>query len=247
MKQARTTLAVLIAALAVIASTALSALAGATAGSGVVGSVHDITAFAAIQPGGAVQADNEQRVCVFCHTPHHADMDGIIGPLWSHKASAKTYIPYKTTSFDSDGNMVYGDPLWGSSRLCMSCHDGQIAIDSHDGSGTTQSGGFVLSGSKVVGSDSSPTSDHPIGINYDMLQTANPTKLKPSTNMWMSGNGQKIEQSLENGGWMTCNSCHEVHNKKNVAQVVSADGIQRSWLLRAQQKNSALCRSCHNM
>lgn len=241
----KSTIATLLAVLAVTAASALTAYGGTAAGSGVVGSMHDITAFAKTQASGAVTADNEGRVCIYCHTPHAANLDGVIGPLWSHTLSSKNYTPYKTATFDTNSQLVLGDTLIGSSRLCMSCHDGQVAADSHQGS-TPQDGTFVLSGSKVVGSETSSTSDHPIGFLYDNVQGQQPTKYRTSTTTWISGNGQTIAACLE-GGVMTCNTCHEVHNKRNVTMGLSVDHTQKNWLLRAKETNSAICRSCHNL
>jgi len=238
--------AVLLATLAVTAITAFSSFASTLATTGVVGSVHDISAFAA-NSGGAVLADNEGRVCIFCHTPHHASEDASLGttnPLWNHQVTTQVYQPYKTSTFDSAGSMIGGDPLLGSSRLCMSCHDGSIAIDTHGGS-IPQAGGAMLSGNKVVGSTTSTTSDHPIGIHYLGLQQAEPTKLRDPTLNWIAGTAP-VQNSLEMGGYMTCATCHEVHNKRNVIQNVAGDGATYNRLLRSKQQGSAICRSCHS-
>src|SRR6185369_11918499 len=108
-------------ALALVVITA-SAFAGTTAGSGVVGSVHDITSLAA-GSGGTIVADSQNRVCVFCHTPHKATTDVALdyNPLWNRKTTTQTYQTYESATFHT--GMETTDTLKGSSRLCMSCHD----------------------------------------------------------------------------------------------------------------------------
>ncbi len=89
-----------------------------------------------------VEATVEDRVCVFCHTPHHASMDDslINGPLWNHELSTASYTTWSPTLTNSPPyivnvgfvNVLTTQPpqLDGSSRMCMSCHDGTVGIGS---------------------------------------------------------------------------------------------------------------------
>lgn len=66
------------------------------------------------------------EVCVFCHTPHGATLGA--RPLWNRALSTATYTPYAATSLDATYIQgVLGQP-GGSSKLCLSCHDGTLAI-----------------------------------------------------------------------------------------------------------------------
>ena len=69
---------------------------------------------------GTVKAVAESETCVFCHTPHNA---APAGALWNRRAPGTTYTPY--TSSTARGNA--GQPN-GASLLCLSCHDGTIAL-----------------------------------------------------------------------------------------------------------------------
>ena len=69
---------------------------------------------------GSVHAVTESDVCIFCHTPHHASGDG---PLWNHQMSGASYTPYSSSTLKA----TVGQPT-GSSRLCLSCHDGTVAL-----------------------------------------------------------------------------------------------------------------------
>jgi hypothetical protein len=206
--------------------------------------MHDINKYATTHAG--VQADTEGRLCVFCHTPHHASTDSVLdyNPLWSHKTTTATYQPYQSATFSMS---AYGgsDPLVGPSRLCMSCHDGQVAIDSHDYSSNPNSTGtYVLSGHSVVGSATMGI-DHPIGFDYTQAQTAKPTSLNPASTTWQGGTGT-VAASLHNGTIMTCSTCHEVHNRANAVNAPSTDSVTRNWLVRSPQQGSQLCLTCHN-
>ena len=77
-------------------------------------------------PTRTVKANSETQVCVFCHTPHGATVG--VTPLWNRKLSSATYTPYTSSSLDA--NVLQGvlDQPGGSSKLCLSCHDGTLAI-----------------------------------------------------------------------------------------------------------------------
>ncbi|MCM0083746.1 cytochrome C [Geomonas sp. Red32] len=153
---------------------ASTALGGLPAGTGVNGSLHDMTVV--VGP----QADSMARVCVFCHTPHHAQSSdgGYNLPLWNHDIpDVTTYTPYAwaTPMNSNNGEFTITDPLAGPSRLCMSCHDGAVAVDEHnsafgkDASQATTSIANVTTytnqqGRGALGKDLTQT--HPIGFDY---------------------------------------------------------------------------------
>jgi hypothetical protein len=81
----------------------------------------------------AAPTSMQYQICVFCHTPHGATLG--VSPLWNRKLSSATYQTYTSLSLDAIapgavGNAVSGqlDQPGGSSKLCLSCHDGTLAI-----------------------------------------------------------------------------------------------------------------------
>lgn len=77
---------------------------------------------------GPVKATTESQICVFCHTPHAAQSGQV--PLWNRRLSAATYTRvYDSSSLDAKyiASAFSGQP-GGSSKLCLSCHDGTMAI-----------------------------------------------------------------------------------------------------------------------
>ncbi|MEH6471734.1 MAG: hypothetical protein V7752_10810, partial [Halopseudomonas sp.] len=86
--------------------------------------------------GGPVNSSaSSSEICVFCHTPHGADTSGAL-PLWNRTLSAETYDTYGADTLDAldaiesgaNANDNHLPQPAGSSKLCLSCHDGTLAI-----------------------------------------------------------------------------------------------------------------------
>ncbi|WP_243374070.1 hypothetical protein [Geotalea sp. SG265] len=257
---------------AVVTATTATALAFTAPGGGVYGSKHDINAYAKIYNGvpSAISGDEQERTCAFCHTPHHAfdpaanNADYL--PLWSHDLTEKNYTPYISDTLQA----AIGDPLIGPSRLCMSCHDGVVAIDTHyrkstDTLNPAQLTGDIFSDSDAehgaVGAGDSLIGDHPIGFNY--LDAMNADKAAGNKlaqgirdiSTPFNGNpaGVTIKDTLHLGTTMTCATCHDVHNKDNVASKTGSaldntGGTETgfNYFVYAPQQRSQLCTTCHN-
>jgi hypothetical protein len=260
---------------AVVALTAFAATAAYASQlpqTGINGSMHDINSMTA-----SYTPDTFLRSCVFCHTPHNAAPNpaGTEAPLWNHAANVGSYVGAAYT-WIAPANVAAGvnfapDPLIGPSRLCMSCHDGQTAVDSHGSAGFSAAGGTVMSSGyadPILGgtakryiSDLSVT--HPIGFQYDAIQAARPGEIVASTESFINAastaltgvgastfdtknrvnlTGGKTIASTLYAGFMTCASCHEVHNTTNAK---SDMGKTYNYFLQAREEGSAICLSCH--
>ncbi|MEH6825679.1 MAG: cytochrome c3 family protein [Motiliproteus sp.] len=115
------------------------------------------------------------EICVFCHTPHGAST-APDAPLWNRQLSAEaSYIPYTASSLDvpeADFTDANRQPT-GASKLCLSCHDGTLAMSSTSVNNAPGSGGVNatisginnLSTNKNLGADL--TNDHPISVTFD--------------------------------------------------------------------------------
>ncbi len=242
--------------LGVVALTVMGA-SMAFASSSVVNSKHNMLT--------AVNAtDTYNRVCAFCHTPHHA-LDGSAipvdyNPLWSHTFSTMTFTGYDSTTIE--GVLLTGDPVAGNSRLCMSCHDGVIAVDQHYGNGLGSI--FRQDGDSWGGIDvptgNSLTNDHPIGFNYQPVGGTDSNAGSSMTDVSIiTGNtdgsdkeirgtatplwafptrtiANLLEQRIAGVQLMTCGSCHDVHNTFTVGT---------RYFLVGDQTNSQICLTCH--
>lgn len=255
------TTAVLFAVLAVGAS---AAYAGNAAQEGVLGSKHDITR---ANPG-TYRVDDFGRVCVYCHTPHNAQVNALDNvPLWNRPDSAAGTLTAYVWSAPANSTLAT-DPTVGPSRLCLSCHDGVTAADSHSVTGTATGGVGTTAISQASGrawQDLQGT--HPIGFKYDDAFTARgatelvdlatipkfidtvtdatnfDTVNRPAGSLVFST--KKISDTLYNG-YVTCASCHDVHNTNNAKNTFTANGATApNYFVWAPEKDSALCISCH--
>jgi len=169
--------------------------------------------------GERYRATSEERVCIFCHTPHHASP---ITPLWSHDVSGSVYDLYASTTMKAQP----GQPT-GASRLCLSCHDGTIALGMLYGTSEPIAGleTTLLPGPSNLQTDLSD--DHPVSFSYDAAlasengELRDPATLPPAI-------------KLEEGHLLQCTACHNPHkNPYGKFQVMDNHG-------------SALCIACHN-
>ena len=85
---------------------------------------------------GTVTSTATTEICVFCHTPHGSTSVGtaLKAPLWNRNLNYQDttgYVLYdETWSFSFEGTVNDPGKPTGYSRLCLSCHDGQIALGS---------------------------------------------------------------------------------------------------------------------
>jgi Doubled CXXCH motif (Paired_CXXCH_1) len=68
------------------------------------------------------------EVCVYCHTPHGANGATPTAPLWNRTMKATTYQTYDLLNSTSLTQPVTQPGI--NSLTCLSCHDGQTAVDS---------------------------------------------------------------------------------------------------------------------
>lgn len=190
----------------------------------VVGSPHDLSASGIGGAHGKFVTD-EERICVFCHAPHNATP---ATPLWSREMSTAQYIPYDSSTLQARPKP---DRPTGSSRLCLSCHDGTIALGRY--AGVRGIGTPVY-----MPNDTVPTrnpnltndlsDDHPISFGYSMdlvgkSQMNNPAALPP-------------EVKLDPDGTLQCTSCHDPHSNEYGNFLVIDNKLS----------GSPLCVVCHN-
>jgi predicted CXXCH cytochrome family protein len=190
----------------------------------ISGTAHDFST--------EIWAPAENRMCGVCHTTHSA-MNEPSAPLWNHEStSVISYTLYSSPTFDNHGGTTITNPN-ASSKLCLSCHDGTVALENFGG---TTTGTTYISGSNLIGGPSGDdlSREHPISFEYtDALAALDGGLYAPSSTN--SGLGGTIEQDMLFNNRLECASCHDVHNRYGVAH-----------LLKMSNNNSQLCLSCHN-
>lgn len=180
------------------------------------------------------------EICRPCHIPHNS-IEGIT-PLWNHQLSSAFYQVYASSSMNSTPE-AYPQ---GKSKLCLSCHDGTIAIENH--SGTTTGTSFTGFGNV----ETDLRNDHPISFIYDSDLAQLDGELYDPTSA-PSGLGGTIHEDLLDNGRMECSTCHDVHvaRKPNpgCGGCHTAHGgtiTTRSLSIRIDNSGSTFCLTCHN-
>jgi predicted CXXCH cytochrome family protein len=261
-----------------VAGTAFAYIGTYVPGSGINGTPHDLgtvhngmnyTASPADPVGG--------RICIFCHAPHNSYKLSVANggpasgggaapqaidaftylPLWNHTLPTvlPTYQMYdngpgapqlgpKASQAIEEGMAAPG----GVSLLCLSCHDGSIAVNSYGNTAQPLSarstGTTTIAPSYQVGAQTGGVSflgnHHPIGFDYDAAQgfdieinSADAGFLTPTTTVRDHLFGTALNPG--DNKTLECASCHSVHNTGNSGE---------SLLWRSDQ-NSALCLTCH--
>ena len=249
-----------------LASSSVLAYSGSyVPGSGINGTVHDLGTAHNGMNYVANPADSLNRICIFCHTPHNAyrlsPANGGPGfgggleapdafdylPLWNHALPETTdYLMYdngpgapgigpKASQAILDG-MTPG----GASLLCLSCHDGSVAVNAYgnpNGACTSaSSGGTVISPCYQIGQDKYLGNHHPIGFNYDNVVPADPEIRNPDNTLLTTLTTIRQHLYGQANQMMECPTCHSVHNKGNTGE----------RLLWRSDQNSELCLTCHD-
>ncbi|MCG7900080.1 MAG: hypothetical protein JAY85_16690 [Candidatus Thiodiazotropha weberae] len=160
-----------------------------------------------------VKSNTEDRICIFCHTPHASAPDS---PLWN-RSSTGVYIDYLSSTTHADAGTMSS-----SSVLCLSCHDGTIALGNIGRPGTiTDLSTTYITDRALLGTDLSD--DHPVSIIY------NPTLLNTDPDLVHPNN---VDLPLRNNE-LHCSSCHDAH-----------ENIHPPFLHKSTT-NGDLCVTCH--
>jgi predicted CXXCH cytochrome family protein len=191
-----------------------------TAGPKMRRTKHDMS----VTGPGPTKASSERGLCVFCHTPHGGGKEA---PLWNRPNSGATYVPYDSTTTKA----VVGQPT-GASKLCLSCHDGTVAL----GMVRSRSTPIRFIGQVVtMPQDRSATlrtdlaDDHPISFVYDKdLHKAANGRLRDPADLTRA-------VRLDNNKMVQCTSCHDAHDD------------QYGMFLVMKNDKSALCTTCHDV
>ena len=177
--------------------------------------VHNLSA----SGPGAIRAQSETEVCIFCHTPHGS---AGVEPLWNRGIPAGPYTIYESTSLRA----TVGQPT-GASKLCLSCHDGTIAL----GSVLSRAAPIALTGGDRMPAGRSNLGtdlgdDHPVSFAYaGSLSGTNSELVTPGA--------IPPPVRLDRNGELQCTACHEPH-----------DNTFGNFLVRSNE-SSSLCASCH--
>lgn len=219
----------------------------------ILGSKHDLTQLnkrAGMDAMEGVAYSNYGDPCLYCHLPPGADEGaGKPGRLkgWNRlRPVTDRYVMYNSPTMDEPKPVKPSD----ISLLCLSCHDGTMAVDQvvykprtwtngkqsmlhmrlHAGDDLESCGkchdGIVAHDITVKALGHNFMDDHPISIPYAGLNPAIKGFKAPDTPQGFK-NGVRLYQ-----GRVECPTCHDIHNP------------DAKMLLRT--KRELLCSTCHN-
>ena len=182
--------------------------------------------FSTSGPPSLFKSLSETRICIFCHVPHNATPNT---PLWSKELPTTFYDLY--TSGTLKAGMT--QPT-GPTKLCLSCHDGTIAVGAVI-LNPTLTGGDPNLGANVKLSSSNTTTyfgnnllnHHPVSFPY--------SESFPNEELVLPENLPSVITLGGTAGEVHCTSCHNPH-----------DDAYGHFLV-ADNKDSAICTACHKM
>ena len=168
---------------------------------------------------GPIRALTETRICVFCHTPHNA---APLSPLWNKEIEPQVYSVYASPTLKA-GPLPQPS---GPTKLCLSCHDGTIAM----GAVLNPAGGIAMGGS-----DRLPLGDlsnfgldlsghHPVSFPYQASLPDSELVSSPPPELSYGGTDE-----------IHCITCHDPHKD-----------IYGKFLVK-DNRYSALCTTCHQL
>ena len=229
----------------IIMVVAIALLGAGAALAGISATKHNLSSTGTGTVKASVGQQNDE-ICVYCHTPHFANTGFTGAPLWNKATPTGTYTMYGTTIAGTTPDATPN----GITKACLSCHDGVNAINSLVNQ--AGSGGVVPAGTNVAfgatplgtavlmtGASTNITQnladDHPVSILY----TAGKASLKATTTVF----GTSTLAALLRNGKVECSSCHDPHTATGdtTGQGTTAGAL----FLRLANAGSALCLSCH--
>ncbi len=185
----------------------------------VLNSKHDFRATS----GATIRSVSGQDACLFCHTPHQGDPGTY---LWNQQTSTTQFPVYSSSTLQAGVTPIQPQDV---SKLCLSCHDGTIALGDTLNDGLipfVQGTGYTLpsgSPSNLAGSKGF-TDDHPFAFSPVVgAEIVNPAA------------GDPVQ--LDRGGRLQCTACHEPHQQ-------NIDATAGKFLVK-NNDSSAICLTCH--
>lgn len=190
--------------------------AAAWAQSGDILGAHDLSMSGRSNIKGQMSA-----ACLYCHVPH----SGLgKGPLWGQTFSSQVYSTYTS---ETEQNTGLQPELGQDSSLCLSCHDGTVAVGQ-----VTPYGPYTMTGTMPT-MGTRLESSHPFSLKLPLKDAA-------SLVASLAANGTTADptQSVQLiHGNVECGSCHNPHHQ-------GIDTKSLNFLVRDNLKG-ALCLACH--
>ena len=166
--------------------------------------------------------------CLYCHVPH-SGVQNTNGALWSQTLSTQVYKTYGSTTLH---NTTQQPMLGGDSSLCLSCHDGTVAVGQTQPYGQIQMSGNMYPADKF-GTDLQGS--HPFSLKTPLVDA--PDLVQSLTTSHTTADPSQAVKLINTD--VECTSCHSPH-----AQMI--DQVSKNFLVR-DSSSGQLCLSCHEV
>lgn len=188
--------------------------------SSVLRTRHDFT----LNSPSVIRSTTGGESCIFCHTPHNSVPNV---PLWNHTGSADTTTSvYSSTTIRAT---VTPATAADSSKSCLACHDGTVALGDTVNNGVIP---FIQGSNYRLPPTSSSNIHRGTGFGDD-----HPFAFVPVTGTEIQNPLPGDAVKLDQAGKVQCVSCHDPHAE-------SSDSTTRKFLVKSNLR-SALCLTCH--
>jgi nitrate/TMAO reductase-like tetraheme cytochrome c subunit len=219
------------------------------AANNVAATRHNLSSTSTV-PTNWYGATNEDEVCIFCHTPHGGTLNT---PLWNRALPLGTsFTHYTSATLSTALQTTQARAVNTESLLCMSCHDGTVAMNSIiNSSGSapdnnmpilTMFGGIgAVIGDKyddngvALRERGHLEDDHPISFSYDEVLNETGYTLKLHTVASARTAGARF---FGTDNRVECSSCHNPHAD-------TEGNVNLTPFLVTSNSGSALCLACH--
>jgi len=212
---------------------------GSALAAGITGTAHDFS--------DDTGFNNSGEICKVCHTQHNAQVAAEDGPLWNRELTTATYTMYSGGTVGSDLDHAMGTTVSGVSKLCLSCHDGTIALDAFGGAAGTATKGMGdlfptrnIGGGTVGGATADLANDHPVSFQLTTTAIAADSKIQSLASLQtLSTSGTSI-QLFGSNDTVECAPCHDVHDDAGNAKLLRVKNSTNDG-----GSASGLCLTCH--
>jgi len=244
----------------------------------VIGSAHDLT----YGTWSGATSPSTSSVCYFCHIIHKTSTGSLASTspgayLWNHALSATAaYGVYSSDSFNALMTAAGTSPVsdlggatvssWNVSNLCLSCHDGTIALASFYAAGPsgflpasgatfTPTGGTAITNlAGTAAQISDLTRSHPVNFQYNsnLVSFYGSGLATPATTHAVDSlgeiplfalNAQAVGAAV--AGYLECPTCHDPHNGQGTGTVAAATAYGFPFSRNFGTVTGSFCSACH--
>ena len=185
------------------------------------------------------------QICIFCHTPHNAKPQTV---LWNRNDTSQTFGHYSAASLSihtdptARSSSDYKTEPNGSSRLCLSCHDGVTAlgavlngnaIEVNNNVNTVMSGINVFNRTKIT------NSHHPVSFVYNATVRDRLNVLE-GPNVYRLPTNPQVRLDREKR--MQCITCHDPHQSQYNDPTIPFWAVGGTSAINA---HDTVCLDCH--